>query len=89
MGETQPPVNPDIEAAEQFYRTNKQEIDLKYAGEFAAILHKKIFDHDPDLGLLVRRVHTGPHGNNPIWIAPIPDPDLIVDVPSALEVGDQ
>ena len=71
-----------IDREQQAYEAQHSQILEKYAGQYIAMRHGKVVDHDEDSVALWHRVHKN-HGKEPVLITPVLDkPRQVITVRS-------
>jgi hypothetical protein len=70
-----------LHAEMAWYEAQKQNLLRRYRGEYLAIAHKKVIDHDKEFGPLARRVFKR-LGVRPVFMPMCVDGERVVTIPS-------
>lgn len=74
-------IRPDL----NWFEANRKRLLRRYRNEYVAIVNRKIVDHDPDFGVLARRVFAK-YGLRSIAMPKVTADERVVEIPTPLQV---
>lgn len=72
---------PDLQADQDWFATNRQDLEERYPGQYVAVVDGEVIDHDPEFAPLARRV-LARFGRRPVLMPRCVPDDRVVDLPS-------